>query len=798
MIIGMDFGTTNSGMAVYDGRAVKVLPLDPTNRNPGVARTALHISNDQSIHIGRAAVDRYFEQNIGRPVKMKRVWVGELEVYGADMYYVTDVYAWVDVLSPGRLFLSVKTSLRDETYAGTVVGQFYYSLENLIALYLTVLRVRAGQLLGRELREVVLGRPVRFATDPEHDALAQSRLLRAAFQAGYEKVYLQPEPVAAAFSYETTISGEQNALIFDFGGGTLDVTVMRLGDPRRRRVLATGGLPVAGDVFDKKLVRGKLPQHFGEGSYYGPRRKALRVPRWVFDTFSDWQRILELQSAENRQILAEIAQTAQKRYQIEALTRLASSNYGLRMFDIVERAKRKLSEKRGAEILLEGPGFHVREFLTRTEFERLIRAEIQTIEQHLDETVRASGLAPEQIDAVIRTGGSSQIPVFYEMLCRKFGEEKVRSVDTFSSVTAGLAVMAHGIEAGELDARAFTPDDVALLPDASHASPTVSPVRLELVQRRILLQEAGPASVLPGQAAAPAQAVRWLVFLDMQGHLTAAPLPPGSMDPKSAVNLVELGATAVPVQVLTAEPDEQLLLLTTEYRFLLTTTRQLAELGHIDLSITDLHQLGPDERVCHVSSWRDISQQQKLLLVTSTGFTRAYPLRAFRENIEAPVPLKFDQPLPGVPVAAFGTAKEGTLLIATRSGRVVRYALSSIRLVGLQAVNCGRDDRVAAAMLAEGQEEVLLVTADGYGRRLPAGWIPIPAKANSKGKSLIARRSDLVVMAPALPDAPLWLVTSERFVPAAHGWLPLEDSTKTRRLLKLGHGESVRALLRES
>ena len=131
-IVGMDFGTTNSGMAVYDGHAIRVLPLDPANNNPHVARTALYVTNDQRVTFGREAVNGYFEENIGRPVKMKRVWVGEVEVYAEDMYYVTDVYAWVDALSPGRLFLSIKSGLRDPEYQGTVIGRFYYSLENLL------------------------------------------------------------------------------------------------------------------------------------------------------------------------------------------------------------------------------------------------------------------------------------------------------------------------------------------------------------------------------------------------------------------------------------------------------------------------------------------------------------------------------------------------------------------------------------------------------------------------------------------------------------------------------------------
>ncbi|MEZ4515405.1 MAG: hypothetical protein R3C44_00725 [Chloroflexota bacterium] len=67
-------------MAVYDGRSVSILPLDPSNPNPRVAGRRSMSQPEQAIHIGREALDLYFEQNIGRPVKMQKVWVGELEV----------------------------------------------------------------------------------------------------------------------------------------------------------------------------------------------------------------------------------------------------------------------------------------------------------------------------------------------------------------------------------------------------------------------------------------------------------------------------------------------------------------------------------------------------------------------------------------------------------------------------------------------------------------------------------------------------------------------------------------------
>ncbi len=800
MIVGMDFGTTNSGMAVYDGRSVNVLPLDPANNNPRVARTALYITNEQQIYIGRDALNRYFEQNVGRPVKTKKVWIGEIEIRGADMHYVTDVYVYVDVYSPGRLLLSIKTSLRDADYPGTVIGQHYYSLENLIALYLNITKTRAEQHLGQPLRQVVLGRPVRFATDPDKDRLAEARLLQAAFQAGYETVYLQREPIAAAYSYEASIDALQNVLVFDFGGGTLDLTVMRLGERTQQRVLATGGIPVAGDVFDQKLVRAKLPRHFGQGSYFGPRHKALTVPNWIYDAFSSWQTILELQTAENKKMLRDIAQTAQRRYQIEALESLVSSNYGLQMFDIVEQAKRTLSEKRGATITLEGPGFKVQEFVTRSEFESIIRAEIQAIDAHIDDTMAASGLKPEQIDAVIRTGGSSQVPAFDEMLQRKFSPEKVRRVDTFSSVTAGLGIFAQGLEAGIETAQAFTADDVAPAKPAETSPPKVSPANLETLRRRIQVQE----GVVEAEST---QSERALVVMGEGKQITAVPQPDilnrrerGEEREEQKKNLrksaksaaiKDLGLPQHGLRAITADWDEQLLILTSQYRFLLVTPRQLAEQQVARVTLNQVFQLEKREVLCTVARWREIKQQEKLLLVTSAGLARPYPTRVMIESIEAPVPLMFDNPLPGVPIFADGAAGQEALLLVTRGGKGLHSQVEQLRGSGTQLMNVAKGDRVETAVLCQPNSSILLITNDGYGRLLLADWVPQPEKENDKGKSLVARRSDLVAAVLNSEDTPIHLLTSQRLLLLENGRPPLDESSKTFPLVKLHKDEVI-------
>lgn len=780
MIIGMDFGTTNSGMALYDGSNVNVLPLDPANANPRVARTALYITNDQSISIGRGAVDQYFAQNVGRPVKMQRIWVGEIEVIADRVYYVTDVYAWVDALSPGRLFLSIKTGLRDENYTGTVVGRLFYSLETLVALYMSVTKARAEQLLDRELTHLVLGRPVHFAADAAHDKIAEARLLRSAFMAGYQTVYLQQEPIAAAYSYELTLDRPQNVLVFDFGGGTLDITVMRLGE-KRPRVLSTGGIPIAGDVFDQKLVRAKLPRHFGEGSLYRQQQKAMTIPSWIYDAFSDWQKLLELQSAENRQILREIAQTAQRRYQIEALLSLVSNNYGLTMFDVVERAKRTLSEKHGAKIRLQGPGFDVSEFVTRSEFEALIRSEIRAIDHHLQETVQASGLKPEQIDAVIRTGGSAQIPAFYELLGRHFGAEKVRSIDPFSSVTAGLGIIGHRLEAGEIDLPEHTAEQLTPV-DSNARQPQVKPVNLEMLQRRIILDE----KKAHGAADVDQQA---LVLIGDALAIDVRPLPPDGL--AEAANTI----SGPVVQALVAGMEAQLLLVTSDYRFLLVTPRQLADLQALDLTLANLFQLKPRETVCAAGKWENIRHQERLLLVTSTGFARAYPLDVMRENIEAPVPLMFDTPLSGVPVAVAGIQRSEELVLLTAEGRGLRWPLQKLPLIGLQASNLGREDRLNCALVGSLETEAVLLTADGYGRKMRVGDWEIAPKANATGKVLIARRSPAVALAAVPEDEQVWVVTSREVTAVDVSALSVSPSTSTDRLLRLDEDETVETVI---
>ena len=98
--VGIDFGTSNSGVAVYDGRQVHLLPIDQKNVTPQVVKTILYITKDFKHTIGQEAVELYYRHNVNRRRHFVRKWAGEIEYRGSDMYYVRDVYVYVDELKP--------------------------------------------------------------------------------------------------------------------------------------------------------------------------------------------------------------------------------------------------------------------------------------------------------------------------------------------------------------------------------------------------------------------------------------------------------------------------------------------------------------------------------------------------------------------------------------------------------------------------------------------------------------------------------------------------------------------------
>jgi len=201
------------------------------------------------------------------------------------------------------------------------------------------------------------------------------------------------------------------------------------------------GLGIAGDVFDQRIIESLLLHHFGRGSTWG--EDAAPFPSQYTDALVNWQTIPELSRPETLYFLRLVQMTSSHSKQIKALESLLVNNYAIRLINKVERAKIALSAAHFATIRLTGDDIDVWQPITRSQFELLITDAVHRVEACLLDTLARSGLRAEEIDAVVRTGGSAQIPCFIEMMGRIFGPEKVVLSDVFSGVTAGLAIRAY-------------------------------------------------------------------------------------------------------------------------------------------------------------------------------------------------------------------------------------------------------------------------------------------------------------------------------------------------------------------
>jgi hypothetical chaperone protein len=405
---GLDFGTSNTAAALADGT---VLPLQPHTQEPRLFRSVLFFPDDErEIYAGADAIQRYLEDNTGRFIQ------------------------------------SVKSFLHSTSFRATQVKGRTYTIEELVAVLLRRVREAAGAHLGGAPEAVVLGRPALFTPEPEADALAQQRLARAAGLAGFTQVEFLIEPIAAALAYEAQLTRDELVLVADFGAGTTDLTLMRLGPSRRGKkdrrpdVVGSTGVRIGGDRFDAEIMRHKLLPRFGAGSTYKVRGfsdKRLPIPQHVMAKLLSWHEMSFIREKSTQELLETMLETSDRQAEIEALYDLVMDNLGYRLFRAIEAAKVRLSREEQATVDFEEARIHLHEPITRAEFEAFSKPLLDELDS-CTEGLLSRHPEAHAIDAVFLTGGSSQIPAVRQLYVRRFGEDKVRTADAFTSVAEGL------------------------------------------------------------------------------------------------------------------------------------------------------------------------------------------------------------------------------------------------------------------------------------------------------------------------------------------------------------------------
>jgi len=448
MHIGIDFGTTNSSVAHYDGSQLHSIELDPTNETPHVLPSLIYIDRQHDTKLGTAAATEYLAKETGRRISWERRDLSPIEIIvggggSGPIRYWHEVNIETDVGAHGRLLQSVKTALRDPRYEGTRIFDLYYTVDELIAMLLKGLKERAEAQLDSPCDSVVLGRPVRFSEDPSVNERAVDILYRAARFAGFREITFQMEPIAAAHLYHRQSKQREMAMVFDFGGGTLDLTVVEVGGARPPQVIATEGVLVGGDDLDRSIMKSLLP-YFGKGCLV---EDGAEFPADYLDLLHSWQTMPELSRPEPLSRIRRFQKTSSNPRAMRALETLVTRNVGYSLFHEIERTKKELTPSLMARLDFQHEAIDIHERILRRDFEEMIAPELGKVEASLDAVLTQAGVPAEDIDVVLRTGGTSLVPAFAEQLARRFGPQKVREMDPLTSVVGGMAIVAHD-EAG--------------------------------------------------------------------------------------------------------------------------------------------------------------------------------------------------------------------------------------------------------------------------------------------------------------------------------------------------------------
>ena len=462
--VGIDFGTSNSVAALFDGREVTLVPLEADGERPvggsehdaEIMPSATYIDRALQTLTGKDAIDRYIDDNTGRKVELVPEVIGKaiLAVGYASAgsrspgeTLTVDVYgdAMTDTGMRGRLFRGTKRLLGKADVRRLMVFDHPFRL---VALVTPILQRMCEALTARmgEFDHGCVGHPVNFEGRDEHrNKLALSRLGEAYRYAGIDRPRFYPEPIAAAVSFLHANPDEagQHLLTVDFGGGTLDFCVLARTPGNRFRVVTTHGIALGGDHIDQRLFRELLFPLLGKGERW--RRAGEYDDIDTVFPFGEYEEMLVNWPVtyllnQNRYTAAVqdcIDRGGPGRIKFRRLRELIEQNLGYVVFQAIKEFKARLSD--ADEAVLDIPEIDVDVRLTRDGFEAMIADMLTRVERGIEETLQRASLPQTAIDVVLRTGGSSLIPAVRRRL-DAFFPGRVVDHDPFTSVAAGLAI----------------------------------------------------------------------------------------------------------------------------------------------------------------------------------------------------------------------------------------------------------------------------------------------------------------------------------------------------------------------
>jgi hypothetical chaperone protein len=451
--IGIDFGTSNSAAAVFDGQQLVLVKLaDPDSIMP----SANYIDKQFVSAVGQQAINDYISGNRGRKVELSAELLGEARtgtgggesaMGGPGESDTTKVYgqAFNDASLPGRLFRGTKRLLGNTVNDRIAIFERAFRLVALVTPILVGIRQALERTVASSVGHACIGHPVNFeGSDAERNDIALQRLAESYGYAGINEQSFCPEPTAATISYlhNHPESNGELVLTVDFGGGTLDFSVLR----RRGThfdVEATHGIALGGDKIDQTIFKQLVFPLLGSGERWKRVVDGAEVD--TLFPFGEYEELLINwpisymlnQNKYTAPVMQRMAQPDEAADKFKRLYDLIQQNYSYQVFEAIKTFKAELSVRESA--LLDIPEIDIQLEIERWEFEAMISPLLFEFEQAIAKILHKAGYRAEDIDLVLRTGGSSLIPAVKDILDNQFAG-KVVEHDPFTSVAAGLAI----------------------------------------------------------------------------------------------------------------------------------------------------------------------------------------------------------------------------------------------------------------------------------------------------------------------------------------------------------------------
>ncbi len=377
-IIGIDLGTTNSAVAFMEGGQAKIIPnAEGGNTTPSVV-----------------ALKKDGETIVGMPARRQAVTNPLKTIYSAKRFI-------------GRKFSEVKNEIKNVPF-NVVEGPDGAAMiewdgkpvrpEEISAKVLEKLKADAEKYLGQKVTEAVITVPAYF-NDSERQAT-----INAGKIAGLDVKRIVNEPTAAALAYGADKNKDQKIAVYDFGGGTFDISILEIGSEGTFEVLATNGdTKLGGDDFDQAIFEYVMAEFKKETG---------------IDLMNDAMAVQRVRSAS-------------------------------------EKAKIELSASTQTEInepfiaMNDGVPSNLNITLTRAKFEELIAPLVERSIEPCKKVLKDAGLQASQINEVILVGGSTRVPLVKQKVEQFFGKKPNESVHPDEAVALGAAIQA-GIIQGDV------------------------------------------------------------------------------------------------------------------------------------------------------------------------------------------------------------------------------------------------------------------------------------------------------------------------------------------------------------